>query len=294
MSGTRPPLHASAPPTCRARASPAGWPATSGSRLPPRWRRHRCPRAAEPFTVTAQGAAGARTRLRRGTHGLPGPRLGRPAAASSPRSSSRWSPPGTGSSCSTRPRTATPTRAGRAAAGPTASSSARRWTPCSPGSDPPRPWSRTRSAPSRRTSPCASAGSAPSGWCCVAPMVEAQSLFDQFQAALGLRRPDPARVRPRGRRFVGIPVAEFDAIVQAAHVDPCRPWSCTTAATGRRRTPTPSGWSPRSPTPAGHHRGPRPPADPARPRRGRRGRRVRAQRRARRGRLTGQPVRWCT
>ncbi|MEA2425251.1 MAG: hypothetical protein QOH13_1661 [Thermoleophilaceae bacterium] len=54
----------------------------------------------------------------------------------------------------------------------------------------------------------------------IAPMVEAGSLLDQFQAALGFG--------PRVRRgfdkavdqFVGIPVAEFDARVQARHVDP--------------------------------------------------------------------------
>lgn len=54
----------------------------------------------------------------------------------------------------------------------------------------------------------------------VAPMVEAGSLFDVFQATLGFG--------PRTRRafdryvleFVGLPVEEFDARVQAAHVDP--------------------------------------------------------------------------
>jgi pimeloyl-ACP methyl ester carboxylesterase len=54
----------------------------------------------------------------------------------------------------------------------------------------------------------------------LAPMVEAVSLFDQFQRALGFG--------PRTRRafdrhldaFVGIPVEEFDARFQAAHVDP--------------------------------------------------------------------------
>jgi pimeloyl-ACP methyl ester carboxylesterase len=54
----------------------------------------------------------------------------------------------------------------------------------------------------------------------VAPMVEAESLFDQFQRSLGFG--------PRTRRafdqavdeFVGIPVADFDARVQVGHVEP--------------------------------------------------------------------------
>jgi pimeloyl-ACP methyl ester carboxylesterase len=54
----------------------------------------------------------------------------------------------------------------------------------------------------------------------IAPMVEAESLFDQFQRALGFG--------PRVRRafdravddFIGVPLAEFDARVQAAHVEP--------------------------------------------------------------------------
>jgi pimeloyl-ACP methyl ester carboxylesterase len=53
----------------------------------------------------------------------------------------------------------------------------------------------------------------------IAPMVEASSLFDQFQAALGFG----PRVRSAFDRavdeFVGVPVAEFDARVQAAHVE---------------------------------------------------------------------------
>jgi len=52
----------------------------------------------------------------------------------------------------------------------------------------------------------------------IAPMVEASSLFDQFQAALGFG----PRVRTAFDRavdeFVGVPVAEFDARVQAGHV----------------------------------------------------------------------------
>jgi pimeloyl-ACP methyl ester carboxylesterase len=54
----------------------------------------------------------------------------------------------------------------------------------------------------------------------IAPMVESQSLFDQFQEALGFG----ARTRRAFDRSVydwlGIPVAEFDGRVQAAHVEP--------------------------------------------------------------------------
>jgi pimeloyl-ACP methyl ester carboxylesterase len=54
----------------------------------------------------------------------------------------------------------------------------------------------------------------------IAPMVEAESLFDQFQRALGFG--------PRVRRafdravddYVGVPLTEFDARVQAAQVEP--------------------------------------------------------------------------
>ena len=54
----------------------------------------------------------------------------------------------------------------------------------------------------------------------IAPMVEAESLFDVFQRTLGFG--------PRVRRafdratdtFIGVPVAEFDARVQARHVEP--------------------------------------------------------------------------
>jgi pimeloyl-ACP methyl ester carboxylesterase len=54
----------------------------------------------------------------------------------------------------------------------------------------------------------------------IAPMVEAESLFDQFQRSLGFG--------PRVRRafdravddFIGVPLVEFDARVQAAHVEP--------------------------------------------------------------------------
>ena len=54
----------------------------------------------------------------------------------------------------------------------------------------------------------------------IAPMVESQSLFDQFQGALGFGE----RIRRAFDRSVyewlGIPVAEFDARFQAAQIDP--------------------------------------------------------------------------
>jgi pimeloyl-ACP methyl ester carboxylesterase len=54
----------------------------------------------------------------------------------------------------------------------------------------------------------------------IAPMVEAESLFDQFQQALGFG----PRVREAFDRavdeFVGVPLLEFDARVQAGHLPP--------------------------------------------------------------------------
>ncbi len=55
----------------------------------------------------------------------------------------------------------------------------------------------------------------------LAPMVAAEPLFDQFQRVLGFRRPDATGLRPpRWRSSSGVPMAEFDAIHQASHVDP--------------------------------------------------------------------------
>jgi hypothetical protein len=54
----------------------------------------------------------------------------------------------------------------------------------------------------------------------VAPMVEFSSLLEQFQQALGFG-PRTRRAMERNvAEFVGIPVTEFDARVQAAHVAP--------------------------------------------------------------------------
>jgi len=54
----------------------------------------------------------------------------------------------------------------------------------------------------------------------IAPMVDAESLFDQFQAALGFGSRTRRAFDRQVDDFVGIPVAEFDAIVQSSHVDP--------------------------------------------------------------------------
>ena len=53
----------------------------------------------------------------------------------------------------------------------------------------------------------------------VAPMVDAQSLFDQFQRALGFGPRVRAAFDREVDEFVGVPVAEFDARVQARHVE---------------------------------------------------------------------------
>lgn len=53
----------------------------------------------------------------------------------------------------------------------------------------------------------------------LAPMVAAGGLVDQFQAALGLGRRSRRAFEREVHRFVGIPLDEFDARVQAAHVE---------------------------------------------------------------------------
>ena len=53
----------------------------------------------------------------------------------------------------------------------------------------------------------------------IAPMVEATSLFDGFQAALGFGERTRAAFDRAVDELVGIPVADFDARKQAAHVD---------------------------------------------------------------------------
>ena len=54
----------------------------------------------------------------------------------------------------------------------------------------------------------------------LAPMVEAESLFDQFQAALGFGDRTRRAFDREVDVFVGVPVAEFDAVHQASYVDP--------------------------------------------------------------------------
>jgi len=54
----------------------------------------------------------------------------------------------------------------------------------------------------------------------IAPMVESQSLFNQFQAALGFGERTRRAFDRSILGWVGIPVAEFDARFQAARVDP--------------------------------------------------------------------------
>ena len=54
----------------------------------------------------------------------------------------------------------------------------------------------------------------------IAPMVESQSLFDQFQTALGFGERTRRAFDRSILDWVGIPVAEFDARFQAAHADP--------------------------------------------------------------------------
>ena len=154
----------------------------------------------------------------------------------------------TGSSCSTHPPTATPTPDRRDRAAPTASSSAKALDAVFAGSDRPRPSSRTRSAPSRPTWRCASAGSAPRGSCSLAPMVEVGEPL----------RPVPGRTRasasgpaaPSTARSTTSSGSRWPSSTRSTRPrtsSPCRPWSCTTAATGRRRTPTRSDWSTDSP-----------------------------------------------
>jgi pimeloyl-ACP methyl ester carboxylesterase len=54
----------------------------------------------------------------------------------------------------------------------------------------------------------------------IAPMVESQTLFDQFQTALGFGERTRRAFDLAILDWVGIPVAEWDARFQAAHVDP--------------------------------------------------------------------------
>jgi pimeloyl-ACP methyl ester carboxylesterase len=54
----------------------------------------------------------------------------------------------------------------------------------------------------------------------IAPMVEFTSLLDQFQQALGFGPRTRRAMEREVDEFVGVPVREFDARLQAAHVEP--------------------------------------------------------------------------
>ena len=54
----------------------------------------------------------------------------------------------------------------------------------------------------------------------IAPMVVAEPLFDQFQRVLGFGSRTRRAFDRHLDEFVGVPMTEFDAIVQASHVDP--------------------------------------------------------------------------
>lgn len=54
----------------------------------------------------------------------------------------------------------------------------------------------------------------------VAPMVDAGRLFDGFQHVLGFGPRTRRAFEREADRFVGLPIEEFDARVQAAHLDP--------------------------------------------------------------------------
>ena len=62
-------------------------------------------------------------------------------------------------------------------------------------------------------------------------------------AGARFRRPHPRAFDRHLEEFVGIPMAEFDAVSRRPTSTRCPRWSCTTAATARRRTPTRSGSS---------------------------------------------------
>lgn len=53
----------------------------------------------------------------------------------------------------------------------------------------------------------------------VAPMVEATSLFDQFQAALGFGRRTRRGMDQAAQAFTGLPISEFDARYQSTFLD---------------------------------------------------------------------------
>ena len=78
----------------------------------------------------------------------------------------------------------------------------------------------------------------------IAPMVESQSLFDQFQTVLGFGERTRRAFDRSILDWVGIPVAEFEHASRQATSTRCPRWSSPTAATARRRTTT--SWTSRS------------------------------------------------
>ena len=238
-----PAASSSAARTCSPPASPVGSPATSGS---PCRRADGHPAATRRRAVRGRVARGARSAATSGATARSSTwcTAGAAAAASSRRTSSRWSQRATGSCCSTRRLTATP-------------------SPARPGHG------RTHGVEFGKALDAVFARFGPAhaviahslgtistylalrfGWLCterlvlLAPMVEAVSLFDQFQRALGFGRRTRRAFDRDARRLRRHP----DRRVRRRWSRPrtasrCRRWSCTTAATGRRRTPTPCAWS---------------------------------------------------
>ena len=105
----------------------------------------------------------------------------------------------------------------------------------------------------------------------IAPMVESESLFDQFQRALGFGPRVRAAFDQAVDEFVGVGVSEFDARVQARHVDALPTLVITDRGDRQTAYADVVDFAGVDRGAAGHHRGPRAPQDPARPGRGRAG-----------------------
>ena len=114
----------------------------------------------------------------------------------------------------------------------------------------------------------------------IAPMVEAGEPLRPVPGRSSASVTAPRRAFDREvDRFVGLPVDEFDAIIQSSKVEPVP--TLVVADVGDRQTPYADverlvGSAPGRR--AGHHRGPRAPPDPARSRGGGAGRRLRGLR----------------
>ena len=192
---------------------------------------------------------------------------GAAGAASSPASSSRSPRPASAPCCSTRPPTATPTRARPARDAPTASSSARRWTRCSARFGP----ADTVVAHSLGTISTYLALrlrlARHRAWCCWRRWSR-PSRCSTSSRARSASEPATRRAFDRDARRVrrACPMTEFDARFQAAHATRCRRWSIARprrpADAVRRRRPLVERSAGRRP---GHHRRARPPPDPEGP-----------------------------